>query len=299
MYMGGIGVPKDEGTGVQWTLMSAKQGDAIAEDNLGWAYEAGIGVRQDYAAAADWYKKAAEQGIARSQNNLAGLYLHGRGVPQDLAAAARWVQKAAEHGFPGAQYNLGMMYVHGDGVPPNRERGIQLLRGAASNGSEEAKRALQAMGQSGPESRDWLMKAGWLSLASYRSLGVECEGVMQGLMLVVTDGHYARLAPEFGRPLVYVDYLQTAPWNDQNLVDTPRFGAVGSRLLDGAVKLSVDLGYAGRIGLHSLPASEGFYRRLGVPAVEIERQDRHARGLWYFELTTHGAAKFLQMRGQT
>ena len=26
---------------------------------------------------------------------------------------------------------------------------------------------------------DWLAKAGWLSLAAYRSLGVECEGVLQ------------------------------------------------------------------------------------------------------------------------
>jgi hypothetical protein len=143
---------------------------------------------------------------------------------------------------------------------------------------------------------DWLAKAGWLSLAAYRSLGVECEGVMQGLMLVVTDGHYARVEPDLGKPLVYVDYVQTAPWNDEDLVDRPRFGAVGTHLLDGAVKLSADLEYAGRIGLHSLERSEGFYRRLGLTQVEIEQDDPHTKGLWYFELTRQKADDFLHMR---
>ena len=68
-------------------------------------------------------------------------------------------------------------------------------------------------------------------------------------------------------------------------------GAIGSHLLDGAVRLSVDLGFGGRIGLHSLERSEGFYRRLGLTAVEVERHDRHARGLWYFELTRPGRGR--------
>jgi hypothetical protein len=143
---------------------------------------------------------------------------------------------------------------------------------------------------------DWLGKADWLSLVAYRSLGVECEGMMQGLMLVVTDGYYSRTEPDLGKPLIYVDYVQTAPWNDEDLVDRPRLGAVGTHLLDGAVKLSVDLEYAGRIGLHSLQRSEGFYRRLGFAPVEIERRDRHARGLWYFELTRQRADEFLHAR---
>jgi hypothetical protein len=143
---------------------------------------------------------------------------------------------------------------------------------------------------------DWLVKSSWLSLAAYRSLGVECEGVMQGLMMLLTDGYAARMEPDIGKPLVYVDYVQNAPWSNQDLVDRPRFGAVGSHLLDAAVKLSVDLEYGGRLGLHSLQNSEGFYHRLGLTAVEIERQDRHARGLWYFEFTRAGAKGFLQTR---
>jgi hypothetical protein len=116
-------------------------------------------------------------------------------------------------------------------------------------------------------------------------------------MMVVTDCYATRTLPDVGKPLVYVDYFQNAPWNNEELVDRPRFGAVGSHLLDAAVKLSVDLEYGGRIGLHSLQRSEGFYRRLRMTPVEVEQQDRHARGLWYFEFTRQQAEDFLRARG--
>jgi hypothetical protein len=54
--------------------------------------------------------------------------------------------------------------------------------------------------------------------------------------------------------------------------------------------------YGGRLGLHSLKRSEGFYRKLGLCAAEIERHDRHARGLWYFEWSKLGADEFLSKR---
>ena len=99
--------------------------------------------------------------------------------------------------------------------------------------------------------------------------------------------------------MVYVDYVQVAPWNNEDLVDRPRFGAVGSFLMEGAVRLSIDMQYGGRLGLHSLRRSEGFYKKLGLSPVEIERRDRHARGLWYFEWTRHAAADFLKQRRTT
>lgn len=40
----------------------AKQGDAEAQNELGFAYETGDGVNQDYAEALKWYQTAAEQG---------------------------------------------------------------------------------------------------------------------------------------------------------------------------------------------------------------------------------------------
>ncbi len=38
---------------------------------------------QDYAETVKWYRKAAAQGQADAQNNLGFMYGNGQGVPQD------------------------------------------------------------------------------------------------------------------------------------------------------------------------------------------------------------------------
>ena len=48
----------------------AKQGDAVAQYNLGMLYDAGQGVPQDYEQARDWFLKAAAQGDAVAQKQL-------------------------------------------------------------------------------------------------------------------------------------------------------------------------------------------------------------------------------------
>ena len=53
---------------------------------------------QDYAEAVRWHRLAAEQGNASAQNNLGFMYGIGRGVPQDYAEAVRWYRLAAEQG---------------------------------------------------------------------------------------------------------------------------------------------------------------------------------------------------------
>ncbi len=77
---------------------AAEQGNAKAQNNLGFMYQKGLGVPPIHAEAARWYMKAAEQGESRAQVSLGLLYLDGRGVPQDYAEAARWWLKAAEQG---------------------------------------------------------------------------------------------------------------------------------------------------------------------------------------------------------
>ena len=48
----------------------AKQGNALAQDNLGFLNSKGLGVPQDYTQSREWYRKAAEQGRAIAQHNL-------------------------------------------------------------------------------------------------------------------------------------------------------------------------------------------------------------------------------------
>ena len=47
----------------------ANQGDARAQDNLGYMYDKGRGVAQDSKQAAFWYRKAADQGDAPATTN--------------------------------------------------------------------------------------------------------------------------------------------------------------------------------------------------------------------------------------
>jgi hypothetical protein len=90
-------------TEFEQTKELAKQGDAEAQNTLGYMYYNGEGVKQDYAQAGRWYTKAAEQGNAYAQYNLGAMYYKGRGVEQDSAEAVRWWTKAAEQGDAEAQ----------------------------------------------------------------------------------------------------------------------------------------------------------------------------------------------------
>ncbi len=69
----------------------AEQGDAKAQNNLGFMYAKGLGVPQDYAEAVKWYRRAAEQGLAQAQTNLGVMHFTGRGLPQDYEEAVKWL----------------------------------------------------------------------------------------------------------------------------------------------------------------------------------------------------------------
>ena len=104
----------------------ANAGDAIAQYNLGVAYDNGqcvavadgcVSVPQDYVEAVAWYRKAADQGDPDAQYNLGVMHDTGQGVPQDYVEAAAWYRKAADQGYANAQFNLGVSYAIGQGVP--------------------------------------------------------------------------------------------------------------------------------------------------------------------------------------
>ena len=68
---------------VQEVYRKAKNGDAEAQDYLGYAYNMGTGVEKDYDEAVKWYRKAAEQGHAPGQSRLGKMYYLGYGVEKD------------------------------------------------------------------------------------------------------------------------------------------------------------------------------------------------------------------------
>lgn len=137
---------------------------------------------------------------------------------------------------------------------------------------------------------DWGEKSQKLKLLAYRCLGIECDGKLQGLLMVKLAGQVARLPPDQGKDIVYIDYLESAPWNLATMVDTPLYGGIGPTLMQTAVAVSYEEGFHGRIGLHALPQSEGFYR--DDCGMQCCGPDPSYEKLPYYEMTRETAARF-------
>ena len=86
-------------------MISAKEGDSSAQNNLGLMYDNGNGVVQNYKEAVKWYRKAAEQGFSSAQNNLGIMYKNGKGVVQNYIKAHMYYNLAASQGNKSAQKN--------------------------------------------------------------------------------------------------------------------------------------------------------------------------------------------------
>jgi len=145
----------------------AEQGDARAQQALGWMYYDGQGRAKDFKMAAYWYSKAAEQGNVTAQINLAQMYAYGQGVERDLGIAAKWWEKLAEQGDARSQSALAGLYYSGTGVAQNYSRAAELWQQAAQQGVIEAQRNLGLMYGKGLGVEQSDLKAFlWLNAAS-------------------------------------------------------------------------------------------------------------------------------------
>jgi hypothetical protein len=145
---------------------------------------------------------------------------------------------------------------------------------------------------------DWKNKANhWRPLLQYHSFAIVCRHELQGLMLA-SDTAQARLAVQAGKPLVYIEFVATAPWNRIEMQQPPRYRGVGTAFVAMAIQLSIDMGYKGRAALHSLPDAETFYKTAcGMTAVQ--RDPGPHQNLMYYELTEKQADMFCQKPGKS
>jgi hypothetical protein len=165
---------------------------------------------------------------------------------------------------------------------------------------EEQLKRMQAQGipkERWPQHRhwDWRQKQeATEQYLAYRMFGIECQLQMQGLMLVLTAGRHCRIESHKGKPLAYIHFLAAAPWNLPGILAEPRFGLVGSILLATAIHLSLEEEFQGRIGLHSLPQADEWYRNsCGMSDLGC---DPAVQNLRYFEMTPEQASEFLKVR---
>lgn len=107
-------------------------------------------------------------------------------------------------------------------------------------------------------------------------------------MLLEIDSHRSRLEP--GKNLVYLNHLAAAPWNRPSIQNPATSRGVGTALFTLAVERSVSLEYKGRVGLHSLPRVEKFYKQIGMIDFGINANKQNFK---YFELSTDRAIEIL------
>ena len=94
--------------------------------------------RGDYAQALELYRPLAAEGNANAQNSLGWMYHKGQGVTQNNQEAVKWLKLSAVQGLAYAQSNLGYMYLNGYGVTQDHQDALKLFRLAAAQGEPNA-----------------------------------------------------------------------------------------------------------------------------------------------------------------
>lgn len=144
---------------------------------------------------------------------------------------------------------------------------------------------------------DWTRKLSDLKLLEATGFGIFADQRWQGAMLTKTVSMVSQAPASRGMPLVYIDYLEAAPWNwsVSALNVEGEFKGIGSLLFRRAVLQSVAEGFSGRVGLHALPQAEQFYA--SVCEMDSFGHDPTKQNLMYFELSSEGSARFLNDEG--
>ena len=108
---------------IKWFTLSANQGYAEVQFELGAIYQAGrCGINEDPVEAEKWLLKAANQNHMDAQFMLGTLYGNANSIKANEHEAVKWYRKAAEQGQAEAQYNMALRYQSGRAY--NGGRGI-------------------------------------------------------------------------------------------------------------------------------------------------------------------------------
>ena len=164
----------------------------------------------------------------------------------------------------------------------------------------EQTEAIRRLNREGVERRRWPQDRHWNwhdKMAAIEGMlgnpcfSIVCGGMTQGMMILDTVKRRCRIDAQKDKHLVYVEYVENAPWNRADLFGAPRYKGVGSILIRAAVELSDELEFHGRVGLHSLPQANAFYAN--TCGMEDLGADPDYQNLRYFEMTPEQAREFV------
>ena len=179
-----------------------------------------------------------------------------------------------------------------------REMTPEDVEAAAESWEPYFDRAIRGLVLSGTPRSAWPQHLHWnwrykaratAGLEGYQFSGILCDDAVQGLMLT-TIHQSCRVVTQQQSPMVYIHFLETAPWNLHELAASPEYGGVGQILVADAITQSLRRGWEGRVGLHALPQAQSFYRELvGMTDLGVDPIE----GLVYFESTPEQARAFV------
>lgn len=138
---------------------------------------------------------------------------------------------------------------------------------------------------------NWAAKMQEISgLLAHQAYSISCQGDTEAMMRLDCSSKRCRLPSQAGLDIVYLDYLEVAPWNwGGPYLPPPKYKGLGRIMLRAAVEVSLAEGFKGRLGLHSLPQATGFYDYYGLEFIQVD-----PGYLPYYELTPEKAQALLK-----
>ena len=152
---------------------AAKEGEAIAQFELGRLYLSGQGVKANPARAFTLLQTAAEQGIEAAEIMVANALRTGTGVKKDIPQAVRWYREAALRNDANALAALAALYKEDQDLALLDPAAARILEPLAKSGDIAAQRMLALVLQIGalPDEKaalEWLYRAAFAGSAPAR-----------------------------------------------------------------------------------------------------------------------------------
>src|SRR5690554_1254819 len=111
---------------------NANKDDAVSQNLLGVIYENGyLNQSEDIEKAIVWYGKSAKQGNGIAENNIGNLYYRGQGVEKNDEIAYQYYKRAVQKNIPEAVNSIGLMYFNGSYVSADKQTACEYFKKAA------------------------------------------------------------------------------------------------------------------------------------------------------------------------
>lgn len=130
-FRDGVGVERDNREALRWAHMAADQGNAAAQDFVGWMYFRGSGVPRNADIAVGYFKAGADRSAAAAWN-LGQCWFAAQGVKHDIPQALAMWRKAADMGHGRAAATAAMVYLAGEGVAVDADKARSLAERAVA-----------------------------------------------------------------------------------------------------------------------------------------------------------------------